>query len=110
MTSNQAQQQGTADGAQGRGKIGDQHHSSAELWCDGVCAAVQQWRGDGMWVYDGPAGLKAFAWRIELGDEATALRAAQLLTVGLTGARQVGTRVVVAGISDGHAPTWAFDP
>lgn len=77
---------------------------------DEASTLALQWRGDGIWVYDGPAGVKAFAWRIELGDEATARRAAQVLSVGLTGAQQVGTRLVIARSSDGQTPTWAFDP
>jgi hypothetical protein len=70
------------------------------------------WRGDGFWIYQGPAaGSAALVWRIELGDEQTAGRVVTIaVNLGFANARQIGTSAVLAMATDAHPLEWAFVP
>jgi len=71
-----------------------------------------QWQADRLGIYEHSAGATAFAWRINLANEATAARVLALLQPGLPtiSFRQQGTWVVAAGESDQQPGDWVFGP
>jgi len=84
---------------------------SAPADLQGAQDVALAWRGDGFWIYDGPAGDGAFVWRIDLADAGTADRVVALSSsLGLANLRRVGTRVVLAKATDFQSLDWAFAP